>query len=163
MLRDVGHTTSVETVRRYREGLSQRIDSAFLAAVVAAIGVDSAWLLNGPGSPEEVIAQADRRAHHAMGGIALDAAAAYLGPPVDVDWQEEMRQEMATAFVVELLDKLELSVGDVGVRLVRHAKGTALLHQYLQEYGEEEGPVAFLRGSALPRRSDSPDAGENAA
>lgn len=46
-LGEAGYRTSVETVRRYREGLAQRIDALFLAAVVGTFEVDGNWLLVG--------------------------------------------------------------------------------------------------------------------
>lgn len=43
----VGYSTSYETVRRYRRGLTSRIDASFLAALVEAFGADPAFLLIG--------------------------------------------------------------------------------------------------------------------
>lgn len=46
-LSEVGFDVSAETVRRYREGLAQRIDALFVAAVAEAYKVDLDWLLRG--------------------------------------------------------------------------------------------------------------------
>ena len=101
-----------DTVRRYREGLAKRIDSAFIAAVVAALGVDPSWLLMGPQSPEKMDHETGRRAREALHDVIVTAAVSYLGSSSSLPRQEQIRRQIIQDFMLELLQRIDFSLGE---------------------------------------------------
>ena len=108
----VGYETSGETVRRYREGATKRIDSAFLSAVVSALGADPAWLLGVPDAPVRPGQKDEIRVVHSLRNIAFAAAADYVGPRSKLDREEAARRETIQHFLVDLARNLMLDSGE---------------------------------------------------
>lgn len=143
ILRDFGHETSIETVRRYREGLAKRIDSAFLAAVVAALGTDPAWLLMGPRSNEGLRQEDRMRAEWTLAQVAAMAMVGYLGPSGTVAWDQELWRNKVTTFLIETMQQLALSLAESADVLRDAAAYAEWLHEQATKLGAEEDAEAI--------------------